>query len=283
MLTEIYVEFLKLKRSKIVWVCLAAPFMVGLLFFLLLIGGLGEEIRFWPFYLFMGFIAWAYFMLPMTATVLTTQVAQLEHGPKTWAHLFSLPVAKWRIYMAKAVVALILIALTSTLMAGFMVFGGWLGGVIDPSQKLQDPSGMIDLIRQMRAASGQDGEGEDGVSFGGAMDDLLLGRDWRWVVAERLALVYLASFLLIAIQLWVALSFRQFMIPIAVGVGGVFVTAVMQGFPQVEFATYFPWRLAEKMLGLNPEQVDLAFQIGFFGGLAALILMMVHMSRMGIK
>lgn len=269
MWNSIVVELIKLKRSKIMIVALAGPALVALLFFSLQASG--ASLQAWPFYFFAGFTAWATFMLPLTATIIATLVAQLEHGPKTWAHLLALPVPKWRLFGAKAVVTLGLIAAMSLLTGALLAFGGWLAGEISLQNKLIDPAPFAGLADTMMS---------DEDEMFGDMDIALLVKNWRWAVAERLAYIYLSAFLLIAVQLWAAFKFRNFLIPMALGVGGGFVAIFAQS---SQYGIYFPWLMPFNTLGFMPEKVNMALSLGLVGGLGAILLMLVDMSRMQIK
>ncbi len=269
MLTSIQVELIKLKRSKIMLVALAGPALVALLFFSLQVSG--ASLKAWPFYFFAGFTAWATFMMPLTATIIATLVAQLEHGPKTWAHLLALPVPKWRVFAAKAAVTLALIAAMSVLTGALLAFGGWLAGQLNPANKLIDPAPFAALAGAMMS--------EEDRMFGD-MDMALLVKHWRLAVAERLAFIYLSSFLLVAVQLWAAFRFRNFLIPIALGVGGGFIAIFAQS---SAYGIYFPWLMPFNTLGFMPEKVNMALSLGLVGGLGMLLLMLVDMSRMQIK
>ena len=269
MLTSIHVELIKLKRSKIMIVALAGPALVALLFFSLQASG--ASLQAWPFYFFAGFTAWATFMLPLTATIIATLVAQLEHGPKTWAHILALPVPKWRLFAAKAVVALGLIAGMSILTGALLALGGWLAGELNPANKLIDPAPFASLAETMLS--------DDDQMFGD-MDMALLVKHWRLAVAERLAYIYLSSFLLIAVQLWAAFKFRNFLIPMALGVGGGFIAIFAQA---SEYGIYFPWLMPFNTLGFMPEKVNMALSLGLVGGLGAILLMLIDMGRMQIK
>ncbi len=269
MLTSIQVELMKLKRSKIMLVFLAGPALVALLFFSLQASG--AELEVWPFYFFAGFTAWATFMLPLSATIIATLMAQLEHGPKTWAHLLALPVPKWRLFAAKAVVALLLIAGMSILTGLLLWFGGWLAGYLNPEHKLIDPAPYAALAESML--------NDEDTAFGD-LDAALLVRNWKWVVVERLAYIYLSSFLLIAVQLWAAFKFRNFLIPLALGVGGGFFAIFAQA---SKYGIFFPWLMPFNTLGFMPEKVNMALSLGLVGGVAAMLLMLIDMSRMQIK
>lgn len=270
MLNSIIVELIKLKRSKIMIVTLAGPGLVALLFFALQASG--ASLQAWPFYFFAGFTAWATFMLPLTATIIATLVAQLEHGPKTWAHLLALPVPKWRVFGAKTVVTLGLIAFMSLLTGALLWFGGWLAGQLNPENKLIDPAPLIGLAETMMT--------DEDEMFGGDMDMMLLAKNWKWAVAERLAYIYLSAFLLIAVQLWAAFKFRNFLIPMALGVGGGFIAIFAQ---TSQYGIYFPWLMPFNTLGFMPEKVNMALSLGLVGGLGAMLLMLIDMSRMQIK
>ncbi|MEZ5893160.1 MAG: ABC transporter permease [Parvularculaceae bacterium] len=271
MFASILVELIKLKRSKIMLVALSGPGLVALLFFALQASG--ADMKVWPFYLFAGFTAWATFMLPLTATIITTLVAQLEHGPKTWAHILALPVPKWRHFGAKAIVALGLIGAMSLLTGALLVFGGWLAGEVS-SHKLVDPAPLMALAENMMSEEDRD------MSFGGDVDVALMVKEWRLVLAQRLAYVYLSAFLLIAVQLWAAFRFRNFLIPMALGVGGGFFAIFAQA---SAYGIYFPWLMPFNTLGFMPEKVQMALSLGLVGGLGAILLMLIDMSRMQIK
>ncbi|WP_425410827.1 ABC transporter permease [Hyphococcus sp.] len=269
MLNSITVEFIKLKRSKIMLVALAGPALVALLFFSLQASG--ASLQAWPFYFFAGFTAWATFMMPLTATIITTLVAQLEHGPKIWAHLLALPVPKWRVFAAKAVVTLALVAAMSLLTALLLAFGGWFAGQISPENKLIDPAPFAGLAETMLT---------DEDEMFGDMDVALLVKNWKWEVAERLLYIYVSAFLLIAVQLWAAFKFRNFLIPTALGIGGGFIAIFAQS---SQFGVYFPWLMPFNTLGFMPEKVNMALCLGLVGGLGAMLLMLVDMSKMQIK
>lgn len=270
MLKSIQVELIKLKRSKIVIVFLTGPALVALLFFALQASGANLQV--WPVYLFVGFTAWATFMLPLTATIIATLMAQLEHGPKTWAHLFALPVPKWRLFAAKSIVALGLIAGMTLLTGALLVFGGWLAGQLDAAHKLVDPAPLASLAGQFQTG--------DGGLLNDNLDAALLVKNWKAIMAQRLLYIYLSAFLLIAVQLWAAFQFRNFLLPLALGVGGGFFAIFAQ---TSEYGIYFPWLMPFNTLGFLPERVNAALTYGLAGGIVVFLLMWVFASRMQIK
>lgn len=184
MLDVLLIEFLKLRRSLVLLLCIAAPVFVAIICFLLLLdaGNRGLE---WDRFLASGSAMWAYFMLPMSVTAITVLVAQVEHGPKAWNFLLSQPVPRWQIFAAKLIVVLILLAAMSVALYGLLYGAGFLSQAVLPSQRL-----------------------------GGSPNFALS--------AKTLAMMYAGALMMIAIQLWIALRFRSFVPPIIVGIGGTF-------------------------------------------------------------
>jgi ABC-2 type transport system permease protein len=88
--------------------------------------------------------------------------------------------------------------------------------------------------------------------------------------------MFAGSLLLIAIQLWAALRFRSFVPPLVIGIGGTFVAVAATASKQ---GAFFPWLIPTNALATDPEQAAMAIDIGFYGGLAAALLMLIDMSR----
>jgi lantibiotic transport system permease protein len=183
---------------------------------------------------------WATFMLPMTVTALTVLVAQIEHGPKGWSSLLAAPVARWRIFLAKAAVVLGLTAAMTLLLFALVHIAGSAAEAIKPGRQL-------------------------------------LGAPEPADTAEILAKMYVAGVLLVVVQLWAALRFRSFVPPLVLGIGGTFVAAMAYG---SRWGVVFPWLLpVNAALATDAQRNALSLDLGLYGGLAALALMLVHMSR----
>jgi hypothetical protein len=74
-------------------------------------------------------------LLPMYAIFIAYSVNSIEHKADTWKTLFSLPIAKWSVYSAKFLYAVILVFLTLLLFALFTIGFGNLLGVLKPGLK----------------------------------------------------------------------------------------------------------------------------------------------------
>lgn len=237
MFPAFFAELIKLRRSLVLLLCAAAPLMVALLAAVILMEA--ERPSPWSDFAMNVAALWSFFMLPMTVTALTVLVAQLEHGPKFWNHLLALPIARWRLYAAKAAVVILLTGATSASLLLLIPAAGFAAEALAPGVQL---SGAPDF-----AAS-----------------------------AMLLARMLAGSLLLITIQLWAALRFKSFVPPLVLGIGGTFAAVVATG---AELGAYFPWIIPTNALSSDPDRAALALALGFWGGLAMLALMLVAMSR----
>lgn len=231
------VECMKLKRSLVLLLCAAAPLFVAVMSLLMLLDA--ERPGSWVRFLMGGQGMWAYYMLPMTVTALTVLVAQLEHGPKTWNQILALPVPRWRIFAAKTAVVLGLIGAMSLGLFALLYAAGWLGEQLKPGRQLT----------------------------GG----LYVAQTARIFLS-----MFAGSLLMVGLQLWVALRFRSFVPPLALGIGGTFAAVAATS---AELGIYFPWLIPVNALAANPGRSEEALAVGVVGGALVLVAMLVHMSR----
>ena len=229
-------EVLKLRHSLALLLCVAAPFCVA---------ALGTVIAFdrkasvpLDRFALSASGIWSFMMLPLAVTALSVLMAQMEHGSKSWNHILTLPRARPDVYLAKALVMLGLVALMSALLFVFTLAGAALLALLHPV---------------------------------GVMGEADLGR-----FAGVLARMVIASALVCMLQLWVALRYRSFVVPLIFGIAGTFVAVATLGAGK---AAWFPWLLATDVLATNPAQQQLGLVLGGVGGAAALALMLVHLSR----
>ena len=237
MFIVIRVEMAKLKRSLALLLCIAAPAFVALLG--LLIGLDGDKPRTWTQFMAGGSAMWAYFMLPMTVTALTVLVAQVEHAPKAWNAVLALPVPRWQIFAAKALVVIALVAGMSVAVLLLLLLAGISVEALKPGETL-------------------------------------LGSPEPWASSRLLATMFAGSLMLIAIQLWTALRFRSFVPPLVLGIGGTFVAVAATASKQ---GAWFPWLIPVNALASDPGRSQTAISFGFWGGLVLLGAMLLHMSR----
>jgi ABC-2 type transport system permease protein len=237
MLAVLSVEARKLNRSLAALLAVAAPTLIAIFVFFNMLRG--EAPQPWEMYTQGSTGIWAFFMLPMSVTALTALVAHMEHGPRAWDHLRALPVARWKLYAAKAICVLAVVAAMSV-MNLLLTWGAVsLAATIKP---VLAPTGVFDLGLQL----------------------LLLGK------------VMLAATLMIAIQFWIALRFSSFVPALAVGIGGTFFSVVATAAKQ---GVFFPWQMPVNMLAGEAWRAQTALALGGGLGAVALVLAVIHLAR----
>ncbi|MDQ3125298.1 MAG: ABC transporter permease [Pseudomonadota bacterium] len=231
------VEARKLNRSLAAVLAFAAPALIAVFLFSMLLRAKAASP--WDMWMTQSAGIWAFFMMPMSVTALAALVAHLEHGPRSWDHLRALPLPRWRLYAAKAVCVLLVVALMSIGVIAFSWAGVSLAGAIKPEVAA---TGVFDLAAYVR----------------------LMGT------------MFLAGLLLIAIQLWTALRFASFVPGLVLGIAGTFFAVVATSAKQ---GVFLPWQMPVNMLASEAWRVNIALGLGGGLGLVALVLMTVHLSR----
>lgn len=236
MLAALSVEFRKLNRSLALLLAVVAPALIAIFTFFNMLRG--DEPQPYDMWIMSGSAIWAFFMLPMSVTALTALVAHMEHGPKSWDHLRALPLPRWRIYAAKTVCVIAVVALMSALTLLMTWAAVEIAAAVKPAIT---PSGAPDMALH------------------------------AWTLVKMLA----AAFLLIAVQLWMALRFQSFVPGLALGIGGTFFAVVATS---ARAGVFMPWQMPVNMLTDEAWRADTALMLGGAGGFVALALMVMHLS-----
>lgn len=237
MIRVLMAETLKLRRSLVLLVAATPPVMVLALGILIVMSGEGPGE--WQMHTMAGAAIWAFFLLPMSAIGLTALLAQLEHGPGTWAHTLGLPVPRWQIFAAKAGVALGLMAIVSLLVATASWAAAEIGQRLSPDTEI---AGVFDPA----FAAG------------------LYGR------------MFLAGLLVMAIQWTLSMRFRSFAVPVSAGIGGTFVAVAATS---ADKGIYFPWLMPVNVLASDPERANFVIAVGAVGGLIVFAAAIAWLSR----
>lgn len=231
------VEAWKLRRSLALLLAVVAPLLVGVfVFFNLARMDQGAP---WSMIQQSSTAIWAFFMLPMSVTALTALVAQAEHGPRTWDHLRALPLPRWHLHAAKALCVLGVVLGMNLLLATWSTLAVLAAGWWKPAVAATGP---VDLAGYL----------------------LLLGR------------VFLSAWLLVAVQLWIALRYASFVPALAVGIGGTFFAVVATS---AKIGVALPWQIPVNVLATDPVRAQLALVVGCVGGCAAMVLMLWRLGR----
>ncbi|WAC61536.1 ABC transporter permease [Brevundimonas sp. SL130] len=237
MLAVLNVEIRKLNRSLALLLAVAAPSLIAVFGFFMALRN--DKPQPWEMWIGAGSAIWAYFMMPMSVTALTALVAHMEHGPKSWDHLRALPVARWKLYAAKAICVVGLVLLMSAGVLFLTAGSVTLAAVIKPAVV---PTGPFELATYARA----------------------------------LGLMALAAILMIAIQFWVALRFASFVPALVVGIGGTFFAVVATAAKQ---GVFMPWQMPVNIMATEAWRVNTALGLGGGLGLVVLVLAILHLAR----
>jgi ABC-2 type transport system permease protein len=237
MIAILDVEVRKLRGSLAILLAIAAPALPGLLATLSLLTN--ERTSGWAS-IFNEFLLpiWTLFLLPMIVAAFATLVGQIEHRGRGWDHLLALPIRRWQVFLAKAIVVLV----TSACITLLAVLFTWIGALIGGELGGHVPVGKI---------------------------------PWQGLT-RTILLLWSGTSLMIVLQLWSALRFASFVVPLSVGIAGTLV-ALAVAMTRTQQAAWFPWVLPMKIV-TSEDPVPFAL-VGGVGGLALLTAMVVDLTR----
>lgn len=237
MIVALDVELRKLRGSLALLLAVVAPALPGLLAALSIASN--DRTSQWSS-VFTQFVLpiWCLFLAPMVVAAFTALVGQIEYRARGWDHQRSLPVAPWRLPLAKAIVVLAAFVAMTVLVLAFTWVGASIGGALGG----HPPAGAFPWAR----------------------------------LARTVPLVLAGSTMLVVIQLWPALRFPSFVVPLVVGIGGTLV-AMAVAMTRTDQADWFPWVLPFRILSA-PDPVPFAI-LGSVGGVLLLAAMVFDLSR----
>lgn len=240
-------ELLKMKRTLGFWLTLLAPLVVAGLAFLVM-ASQGEDMmdfangQPWHWHMKFTLTLWGLFVLPLFVTLETALLAGWEHGNNTWKLLYAQPVPRWMVTASKQFSGLVLLGISHIFLALTTIGTGL-------------------LLRQIKPGLG-----------------LEASVPWLAMLGYCL-LIFLISWLIIAVHSFVSLRWSSFVVAMAVGI-----VATMSGvfFIRSEaYAPFYPWAMqgliANKLLEDGWPVEQLIWGIG--GGLLAFALSNLYMSR----
>ena len=235
--TALAVEAYKLRRSLALLLAAIAPLLIAVFVFFNMLRQ--AKPMPWDLTLQVSASIWAFFMLPMSVTALTALVAHTEHGPRSWDHLRALPIPRWHLHASKAVCVLGVVAAMSVLLALLTLLAVEAAGMLKPAVAPRDAAQVGAYL-------------------------LLLGR------------IFLAAWLLVAVQLWIALRYASFVPALAVGIGGTFFAVVATS---AKVGAVLPWQIPVNQLATDPMRVQFTLAVGCIGGCAMFAAMLWRMGR----
>lgn len=232
MIRVLHAELLKLKRTLAFRVIFVLPFLVAILqlFIVLKMKEFSKSFNLWHTLATSSLQIWAVFMMPLLITLETALLNGIEHSDKQWKHIFALPVPRSYVYFAKIIVAQVLILISTFVLAILCVIVGVISTYLRPELANPGP-----------------------IPFG-------------WI-AQHAAVVWLASWFIIAIHTWISVRWSGFPIPLGAGIAGVFFALFAAS---ASVGKYYPWLLPMNIF-LEGRYTS-AIVIGVVGGIAATFL-----------
>ncbi|GAB4036195.1 ABC transporter permease [Spirosoma gilvum] len=187
-LSTIKAEFLKSKGSYAYWLTLLGAFFIPVINFIILIErpeALIPKFQTSPWVTFFRF-CWknvAAVILPMYIILITNLVVQIEYRNNTWKQVYAMPRTFADIFFSKFVLIHTLVLLFIALFNLALVGSGLAVHQVNPNYPL--------LVGEIQW-------------------DVLLTMTWR---------IYLGSLAIIVVQYWLSLLYRNFVVPLGIGIG----------------------------------------------------------------
>ncbi len=227
-----HAEMLKLKRTLAFRMVFVAPLLVATLQFFILLEKrqFSADFKLWDTVFRVSLNVWAVFLMPLLITLETALLSGLEHGEKQWKHILALPVTRHSVYLVKLVTAHALILLSTLFLLALSLLVGLIAM----------------RLRKELATPGWP--------------------DFGWVL-KHAGMVWLASWLILAIHIWVSIRWASFTVTLGAGVAGTFFALFAAG---AKAGKYYPWLLPVNVF--SEERMTAALLLGGIGGLIAMAL-----------
>jgi pimeloyl-ACP methyl ester carboxylesterase len=224
-------ETLKLKRSFALVMLLIAPVLLALLAtfaqWAAVSSGTGDLVAtFWQSLSHNGFTIWSLFLLPLLVALEAALLGGLDHSESQWKHLFALPLSRYWLFAAKFLMLQAMILLSTLIACALIAASGWLLLLFYPSLAAAGPPPV-------------------------------------WSIVVPALQCWLAAGLIISLNLWIALRWPSFVVPLAAGVGGTFFALFASS---AEAAKYYPWLLPFNVISA-PERLHVSLFLGIAGGI----------------
>jgi lantibiotic transport system permease protein len=228
----LYAEILKLKRTLAFRMIFVLPLLVATLEFFIAwrMERISPDFNIWKFLPTSSLQVWAVFMMPLLITLETALLNGIEHSDKQWKHILSLPVPRHYVYFAKFAIAQVLILISTVTLAVLTILVGLVVMKLRPEMATAAP-----------------------IPF-----------EW---IGKHVLYVWIASWFIIAIHIWISIRWSGFPIPLGAGIAGVFFALFAAS---ASIGKFYPWLLPMNLF--LDGRFKTALILGATGGVAALVL-----------
>jgi hypothetical protein len=183
-------ELIKTKRSAAMWICILGSGFIPAIFTVVyivnpkeMLTGAGFKEHPWETHIQQGWQAFSAFLLPLFVIIVCSMIVQIEYKNNTWKQVFASPQSIGNIFFSKYSTILLMILLLFVLFNLFMVGGAILANLIVKEYTFLSRSVNMEVILKINLKS------------------------------------FVALLGIIAIQYWLSLRIKNFIVPIAIGLG----------------------------------------------------------------
>ncbi len=204
----IQAEALKAKNSYAFWLAWVGTSFVALALFIIVLLDNNQithvaEANPWRSYVQFYYSGTNFMLLPLFIIIIASLVTFIEHRNGMWKHLYVLNVSRWHLYVSKFIVIVLLFAAAHTYFVLLMLISGVATGIIRPSSGLL--SHFPDFVQ----------------------------------IGTRAFKTVFSVLGLLAVQYWISIRFRSFIVPLGVGVIGFVMATLMV--EQSHWVLYMPY------------------------------------------
>ncbi len=200
-------ELIKTKRSASFWISLIGSAFIPLIFFLTYViqpekNYQRTQIMPWEIHFVQGWQAFASFLLPMFVILICSLIPQLEYKNNAWKQVFTTPQSIGTIFFSKYFAIIIMLIFLYVMFNVFMILAGVIPNLFFSK-------------------------------FG------FLSHSINWESLIRLNVKSFVSLLaIVSIQYWLGLRFRNFIVPIAIGLFLLIASIILLGWEHVAKVPY---------------------------------------------
>ncbi|MGB3464214.1 MAG: ABC transporter permease [Cyclobacteriaceae bacterium] len=200
-------ELLKLRNTFAFWLCIIGGSFIPVIYFIYYLVKFESLIpqdgtNPWDKFLTDQIMSAASLLIPLFIVLITSLIIQVEHKANGLKYLFAQPIPKWSVYFSKLTVVFASIIATYILFFAMMLVVGLTVGAIHSELRLLECSPIFDFPIKLLFRS------------------------------------FIASLGIVGIQFWLSFRFKNFIIPLGIGIVLVITGLIVF---QAEEAQYFPY------------------------------------------
>jgi lantibiotic transport system permease protein len=246
-------ETLKLKNTFALWLSILAPCallsMNVLAFWSKGQHFITEGVNPWHRFAMQNFSMYTILLMPIFIALLTSLTNGIEHKSNGWKHLYSLPLPKATIYTAKATTVLGLVLLSNVVFVLAYLAGGLFLLLVRPDLGFESMDGLP-------------------------------------VVFVAVLKLFLASFVIIAVQFWLSMRWSSFALSMGVGIVAIITVMVAMRWEYIHFYPFAYPFMAIKGFPMEAEVYNVFSQevlLSLGGGALVFLLGYLDISRRRIS